>query len=142
MQLRNVMTRKVEVVNPGTTLQEAAQKMQASDAGSLPVCDGDRLVGMVTDRDITVRATSQAMDPKSATVREIMTEDIVYGYEDQDLADAARVMEDKQIRRLGVLSQDKRLVGIVSLGDLATRGLSAAITEEVVEAVSEPTRHE
>ncbi len=139
MNLKDVMTSHVEVIRPETTLEDAAKKMKDVDAGSMPVCDGDRLVGMVTDRDITVRATAQGVDPKSMTVKEVMSPDVVYGFEEQDVADAARIMEDKQIRRLLVLNRQKRLVGIVSLGDLATRASSAAITEEVVEQVSEPT---
>ena len=139
MNLKDVMTSHVEVIRPETTLEDAAKKMKDVDAGSMPVCDGDRLVGMVTDRDITVRATAQGVDPKSMTVKEVMSPNVVYGFEEQDVADAARIMEDKQIRRLLVLNRQKRLVGIVSLGDLATRASSAAITEEVVERVSEPT---
>jgi len=139
MNLKDVMTSHVEVIRPETTLEDAAKKMKDVDAGSMPVCDGDRLVGMVTDRDITVRATAQGVDPKSMTVKEVMSPNVVYGFEEQDVADAARIMEDKQIRRLLVLNREKRLVGIVSLGDLATRASSAAITEEVVEQVSEPT---
>jgi len=139
MNLKDVMSSHVEVIRPETTLEDAAKKMKDVDAGSMPVCDGDRLVGMVTDRDITVRATAQGVDPKSMTVKEVMSPDVVYGFEEQDVADAARIMEDKQIRRLLVLNRQKRLVGIVSLGDLATRASSAAITEEVVERVSEPT---
>ena len=139
MNLKDVMTSHVEVIRPETTLEDAAKKMKDVDAGSMPVCDGDRLVGMVTDRDITVRATAHGVDPKSMTVKEVMSPNVVYGFEEQDVADAARIMEDKQIRRLLVLNREKRLVGIVSLGDLATRASSAAITEEVVERVSEPT---
>ncbi len=139
MNLKDVMSSHVEVIRPETTLEDAAKKMKDVDAGSMPVCDGDRLVGMVTDRDITVRATAQGVDPKSMTVKEVMSPNVVYGFEEQDVADAARIMEDKQIRRLLVLNRQKRLVGIVSLGDLATRASSAAITEEVVERVSEPT---
>jgi len=139
MNLKDVMTSHVEVIRPETTLEDAAKKMKDVDAGSMPVCDGDRLVGMVTDRDITVRATAHGVDPKSMTVKEVMSPNVVYGFEEQDVADAARIMEDKQIRRLLVLNREKRLVGIVSLGDLATRASSAAITEEVVEQVSEPT---
>ena len=93
MQLKDIMTRGVEVIAPEATVQEAARKMQQLDVGPLPVCDGDRLVGMLTDRDITVRAVAQGRDPKTMTVREAMTPDLVYGFEDQDLQDATRVME-------------------------------------------------
>jgi len=138
------MTTNVEVVRPDASLQEAAEKMMHLDVGPLPVCDGERLVGMLTDRDITVRATAQGRDPKTTQVQAVMTPDIIYCFEDQDVADAARLMEEHQIRRLVVLNRDKRLVGIVSLGDLALEtdeaGLDDAEVGEVLEQVSEPTR--
>ena len=138
MQLREVMTRNPEVVQPDATLEEAARKMDQLDIGPLPVCDGDRLVGLVTDRDITVRATSAGKDPRSTVIREAMTQDLVYCYEDQDVKDAARMMEDKQIRRLPILSREQRLVGIVSLGDIATDTHDDRLTGRVLEEVSEP----
>jgi len=121
MLLRDVMTPHVEVIHPDATLREAAQKMKTLDVGPVPVCDGDRLQGMLTDRDITIRATAEGRDPNTTRVREVMTPDVVYCFEDQDVREAARTMEQWQIRRLIVLNQDKRLVGIVSLGDLATQ---------------------
>src|SRR3954467_9998326 len=106
MTIKDIMTPKPECVSPDTTLQEAARKMRDLDVGPLPVCgDDDRLAGMITDRDITIRAVAEGKDPKTATVREAMTEEVVYGFEDQDLDDAARVMEQKQIRRLTVLNR-------------------------------------
>jgi CBS domain-containing protein len=112
--------------------------MHDLDVGPLPVCgENDRLAGMITDRDITIRATAQGRDPKTTRVREVMTEDIVYGFEDQDIDDAARVMEQKQIRRLVVLNHDKRLVGIVSLGDLAVESGARPTAGEVLREVSE-----
>jgi CBS domain-containing protein len=121
MLLRDVMTPHVEVIHPDATLREAAQKMKTLDVGPVPVCDGDRLQGMLTDRDITVRATAEGRDPNTTRVRDVMTPDVVYCFEDQDVREAAETMEQWQIRRLVVLNQDKRLVGIVSLGDLATQ---------------------
>jgi CBS domain-containing protein len=138
MQLKEVMTRDVEVIHPNASLAEAADKMGALDVGPLPVCDGYRLVGMITDRDIAVRATAAGRDPKTTRVRDAMTEDVVYGFEDQDVREAARIMEEKQIRRLVVLDRDKRLVGIVSLGDLATDAGDDRLSGEVLERVSEP----
>jgi len=143
MQLKNVMTRGVEVIHPNATLEEAAAKMDKLDIGPLPVCDGNRLVGMVTDRDITVRATAAGQDPKTTRVRDVMTDNVVYGFEDDDTNDAARLMEEQQIRRLVVLDRDKRLVGIVSLGDLAVSTQDNQLSGEVLERVSElpdPTR--
>jgi CBS domain-containing protein len=143
MQLREVMTPHVEVIHPDATLREAAQKMQTLDVGPIPVCDGDRLQGMLTDRDITVRATAAGRDPNTTRVREVMTPDVVYCFEDQDVQEAAQVMEERQIRRLIVLNRDKRLVGIVSLGDLATQTgdeeLDSEELSETLSGVSTPT---
>src|SRR5262245_19894525 len=119
MQLKDVMTRDVVVIRPDATLEAAAAQMDALDVGSLPVCDGDRVLGVSTDRDSTVRATAAGSDPKQARVSDAMTADVVYGFEDQDVIEAVRLMVQQQIRRLIVLDRDKRLVGIVSLGDLA-----------------------
>jgi CBS domain-containing protein len=144
MQIREIMTPRVEVIHPDATLQEAAEKMQRLDIGPLPVCDGERLVGMLTDRDITVRATAEGWDPKAKMVREAMTEQVYYCFEDQDVREAAEIMERAQIRRLPVINREKRLVGIVSLGDLAVRTDEGDLADEEVgetlAAVSEPAR--
>ena len=142
MKLRELMTRDVEVVHPNSTIKEAAEKMQTLDVGPMPVCDGSRLVGILTDRDITVRATASGLDPGTARVAEVMTPDVVYAFEDQDHEEAARLMEQHQIRRLIVLDRDKRLVGIVSLGDLATTTSDETLSGEVVTRVSEPSEPE
>ena len=105
MQLKDVMTRGVEVARPDETLMEAAQKMRALDVGPLPVADGIEIVGMLTDRDITVRATAEGLDPKSATVEEVMTPEVVFCYEDDDVKDAAKLMAENQLRRLIVLNR-------------------------------------
>lgn len=138
MQLKDIMTQGAEVIAPEATLQEAAQKMQRFDIGPLPVCDGDRLIGMLTDRDITVRAVAEGCDPKTTRVREAMTPDIAYCFEDQDVHEAAQVMEQYQIRRLPILNRNKRLVGLVSLGDLAVYTGNQRLAGEVLEQVSEP----
>ena len=138
MQIKEIMTRNVECVRPTDTLETAARKMRQLDIGPLPVCENDRVTGMVTDRDITVRATAEGLDPMKATVREVMTPDIVYCFEDQDVRDAADTMAAQQIRRLVVLNRDKRMVGIVSLGDLAVDSGDKKKTGETVRAVSEP----
>jgi len=139
MQIKEVMTTGVEVVRPDETLQEAARKMKSIDVGPLPVCDGDRLVGMITDRDIIVRATADGRDPKTTPVKEAMTPGIVYVYEDQDIEEAAQLMKERQIRRLVVLDRNKRLVGILSLGDLAEDTRDEQLSGEVLERVSEPS---
>jgi CBS domain-containing protein len=138
MRVRDVMTRGVECVPPDATLQEAARKMRDLDVGPLPVCDKDRLAGMLTDRDITVRAVAEGRDPKTAKVRDFMTEGIDYCFEDDDAESAARQMREKQIRRLVVLNRDKRLVGIVSLGDLAVKTGDEHLAGKTLEEVSEP----
>jgi len=138
MQLRDIMTPGVEVVNPEATLQEAAEKMRRLDVGPLPVCDGDRLVGMLTDRDITVRAVAEGCNPTTTTVREAMTPEIVHCFEDQDVQEAARLMAQYQIRRLPILNRNKRLVGMVSLGDLAVSTGNQRWAGEVLEQISEP----
>ena len=138
MQLKEMMTPQVEVIAPEATIREAAEKMSHRDIGPLPVCDGERLVGMVTDRDITVRAVAEGRDPATTLVREVMTSDLVYGFEDQDVQDAARLMEQYQIRRLPVLNRSKQLVGIVALGDLAVHPGQQPLAGEVLEQVSEP----
>jgi CBS domain-containing protein len=141
MQLKDVMTHEVEVIHPDATLAEAAQKMKELNVGPLPVCDGEHVVGMLTDRDITVRATASGGSPTQIRVRDVMTRDVVYGFEEQDIGDAARLMEEKQIRRLVVLNRDKKLVGIVSLGDLAVDA-NQQLAGEVLERVSEPAKPE
>jgi len=144
MQLKEIMTPHVEVIDPDATLEEAAEKMERLDIGPLPICDGERLVGMLTDRDITVRATAQGRNPKRTRVRDVMTETVFYCFEDQDVREAAEIMEQAQIRRLVILNRDKRLVGIVSLGDLALHtGQEDPAEEEAGEtlaAISQPTQ--
>ena len=125
------------MIQPNTTLQEAEGKMDEINVGVIPVCTGERLDGVLTDRDIVVRATAAGRDPKTTRVRDAMTRDVVSVFEDQDVQDAARLMEEQQVRRLVVLSRDKRLVGIVSLGDLATEG-DDRLAAEILGGVSEP----
>jgi len=138
MRVSEVMTRGAECISPDASLQEAAGRMNALNVGSLPVCDNDRLAGMITDRDVTVRATAGACDPCSTRVRDVMTTGIVYCFEDQDVSEAGRLMEENQIRRLAVLNRDKRLVGIVSLGDLAVKTGDKGLSGKTLEQVSEP----
>jgi CBS domain-containing protein len=138
MQIREIMTPNVMFVGPDDTLQDAAGKMKELDVGPLPVCDHDRIAGMVTDRDITVRAVAEGRDPKSTKVRDVMTRDVIYCYEDEDVEEAARQMQSRQVRRILVLNRDKRLVGIVSLGDLAAETGDRQRTGAVLQDVSEP----
>ena len=136
------MTREPVVIQPDVVLKEAAVRMRELDSGVMPVGQNDRLVGMLTDRDITIRATAAGKDPNQTRVEEVMTPDVVYCFEDDDLRDAARKMEEHQLRRLIVLNRDKRLVGILSLGDLAVHTADDRLAGEVAEAVSEPAEQE
>lgn len=144
MRVEEIMTRGVQTASPGDTIQKAAALMDQLNVGVLPVCDGRRLCGMVTDRDITVRATSAGRGPGDCKVSEVMSIDVQYCFEDDDLGAAAAQMKSLQVRRLPVINRDKELVGVLSLGDMATRGGfgEAAETLREVSDPSEPDREE
>ncbi|MGH7930447.1 MAG: CBS domain-containing protein [Candidatus Binatia bacterium] len=137
MQVRDVMTRDPEVVEPDTSVQDAARKMKGLDIGPLPVCDGERLLGILTDRDITVRAAAEGRDLSHTPVRDVMTSDVQFCFEDDDVAEAARLMQEGQIRRLLVLDGRKNLVGIVALKDLALEAGDRRLSGETLEVISE-----
>src|SRR5262245_14948798 len=118
MLIREAMTQDVKIARPDQSIREAAQVMASIDAGALPVGENDRLVGMITDRDIAVRAVAEGKGPNTP-VRDIMSLDICYCFDDQELDEVAASMGDVKVRRLPVVNRDKRLVGIVSLGDIA-----------------------
>jgi CBS domain-containing protein len=118
MKISEVMTRHVEIVEPEATLKDAAQLMDDQDVGALPVCDNDRLVGIITDRDIIVRAVSAGVDPNRSRVADSMTSPILYCFDDQDSDEVRHMMEEKKVRRLPVLDRSRRMIGIVSQSDL------------------------
>jgi CBS domain-containing protein len=132
MKVRDIMSREVTVASPQDSMQEAARTMGRLDVGSLPVSENDRLVGMVTDRDLAVRGVGEGL-PCSAPVSQVMSREVKYAFDDEDVNDVAENMADLQVRRLPVVNRDKRLVGIVSLGDVAR----AAKPKEVGEALRE-----
>ena len=136
MKVSEVMTRDVRLIEPNQTIRDAARLMAEMDAGIMPVREGDRLVGMITDRDIAIRAVAQGKGPQTA-VREVMTDEVKYCFEDDDSDAVERNMSDIQVRRLPVLNRDKRLVGIVSLGDLATTDKSANVGSAMA-GISQP----
>ncbi|MGI8424518.1 MAG: CBS domain-containing protein [Chloroflexota bacterium] len=140
MKIQEIMTREVEVIHPNATIAEAAERMKQLNVGPLPVCDGVKVQGMITDRDITIRATAAGHDPNTTKVREVMSPDVVFAYEDQDVEEAAKLMSEKQIRRLVVLNRDKRLVGIVALGDLAVDANKDKMTGQTLESISAPAQ--
>ena len=125
MKVSDSMTRDVRVVTPNQTLREAAQCMAEIDAGSMPVGENDRLVGMITDRDIAVRAVAKGLGPETK-IRDVMSDGVLYCFEDETIDHVAKNMGDVKVRRLPVVTRDKRLVGIISIGDVAqcepTRG--------------------
>jgi len=138
MQVFEAMTPDVVSVLPDTKLVDAALAMRNLDVGPLPVVDGGRLVGVITDRDITVRATAEGRDPRLTTVEDVMTPEVVACREEDDVRVAARMMQDAQLRRLLVVDERGMLVGIVSLGDLAVQTRDDHLSGETLERVSEP----
>lgn len=140
MQVCDVMTRDVQCIRPHASLVEAARHMKKLDIGSLPVCgDGDRLVGMLTDRDIVIRAVADNRDLNETKVQDVMTAEVKFCTEDQPVEHAAHLMSECQIRRLIVLNRDRRLVGIVSLGDLALETADDELAGNALEGIAQPT---
>jgi len=137
MKVSEVMTRDVRVANPEQSIRAAAQLMAELDAGVLPVGANDRLVGMITDRDIAVRGVAKGKTPDTP-VREVMTDDVKYCFEDEEVDHVARNMAEIQVRRLPVVNRDKRLVGIIAIADLAANE-DARVVGEAVSGISEPT---
>ena len=125
MRVKEAMTREVRIANPGQTIREVAKIMAEIDAGSMPVGENDRLVGMITDRDIAIRAIAAGKGPDTP-VRDVMSSEVKYCFEDEDLEHVAHNMGDIQVRRLPVVNRDKRLVGIISFGDVAQKETRAA----------------
>ena len=138
MLISEVMTRDVESTTPETTLQKVAARMRDLDVGSLPVINEQgKVIGVITDRDIAIRAVASGADPTSASVEEAMTAEVVFCYDDQDVNDAAELMKDRQIRRLIILDRNDRLAGIIALGDIAVE-CDEEMVGSTLEAVSEP----
>jgi CBS domain-containing protein len=136
MLISDAMTKDVETISPHQSIREAAHLMTQLDIGALPVADGDRLVGMITDRDIAVRAVGEGRSPDTE-VRDIMSKEVMYCFEDEELDQVTHNMSDIKLRRLPVLDRRKRLVGIVSLGDLAMTGVRAK-TGQALGDISRP----
>jgi CBS domain-containing protein len=135
-QIRDVMTSDIKTVSPDHTVQQAAGFMLSADTGSIPVCDGDKVVGMITDRDIAVRGVGKGRGP-DCTVRDLMTSDVVCARDTDDITAVAQRMSDQQVRRLPVVDVDDRLVGMVSLGDLS-RDAQSGVAETALAGVSAP----
>jgi CBS domain-containing protein len=138
MKLKQIMTRNVETVGPDTTLQEAAEKMASLDVGFLPVMQAKVPVGVVTDRDITVRAVARGDDPRQTRVSQVMTTRVEAMSEDSPVEEAARLMREKRLRRLLVEDINRRIVGVVALADLALEVPDQRLSGETLESVSDP----
>jgi CBS domain-containing protein len=139
MKLKDIMTTEVLFVASDTPVAEVARKMEQNEIGAVPVCDGQKILGMVTDRDIALKVVGRGISPRDCVAADIMTSPIVWCYDDCDVQEAARLMESRQIRRLIVVSREEKLVGVVALGDVATRA-NQRIAGEALEKISEHTQ--
>lgn len=137
MKIQDVMSRDVQVVAPDMPVAEAALIMRNGDFGALPVGENDRLKGMVTDRDIVLRVVAEGQDPKNTSVGEIMSDGVFWVYEDEDISQTVQSMQKQQVRRLPVVNREKRLTGIVSIGDLAAEVAEAQPIATALKGVSE-----
>jgi CBS domain-containing protein len=135
MKVKDVMHKGAEWVTPQTSLADVAQRMRDLDIGAIPVGENDRLIGMVTDRDIACRGVANGKDPGKLTARDVMSKGIFYCNDTEELEDALRIMEQKQVRRLPVINDKKRMVGMLALGDVADAA-SHELSGEVIAAVS------
>lgn len=137
-KLTDLMSRDVKVISPDTSIRDAANEMREGDFGMLPVGENDRMIGAITDRDIAIRAIAAGKDG-STKVREVMSEGIYWVYEDQSIDDAAKMMSERQVRRLPVVDRNKRLVGIVALGDFAVESSEIRPAAEALSEISKPS---
>jgi CBS domain-containing protein len=137
MNAKQIMSRNVVCITPSTPISKAAEKMRDLDIGFLPICESDRLVGTVTDRDITIRSVAQGRDPRLAAVSEIMTPTVFCCYEDDDIEQVGREMREKEVRRMVILNRQEELVGVVSLGDIAKTLSEQAVAGETLGDIAE-----
>lgn len=140
MQVKELMTRHVATVLPSTTVQNAAERMRELDVGALPVTDGKSLLGIISDRDITVRAIAEGCDPTETLVSEVMSPEVIYCFDDDPVEEVARVMRHRQIRRIPILNHAQELIGMVALADLAIAVAGDVLSGEVLEGISQPHR--
>ncbi|RYE94565.1 MAG: CBS domain-containing protein [Myxococcales bacterium] len=134
--IRDVMTRDVQVLAPTATVQQAAWRMLELDVGALPVCNGEKLVGMITDRDIAIRSAARGQDPKGTRIDDVMSPQVVWCFDDASLDEVSQLMQERQVRRIPVVDRDRKLVGIVALGDLANRSTDSSLKGQTLEGVS------
>lgn len=137
-QLKDLMSRDVKIISPDLTIGEAARKMRDGDFGMMPVGEDNRMIGTLSDRDIAIRAVAEGKD-SGTKVRDVMSEGIVWAYEDDSVEQAAKIMSDRQVRRLPVVDRNKRLVGIVALGDMAVESSEILPAAEALAEISKPS---
>ena len=137
-KLKDLMSRDVKVINPDMTIRDAARKMRDGDFGMMPVGGDDRLIGTISDRDIAIRAVAEGKDA-GTQVRDVMSEGVAWAYEDDSVEEAARIMSERQVRRLPVVDRDKRLVGIVALGDFAVESSEIRPAAHALSEISKPS---
>lgn len=141
MQVKEVMSKKPDYVDHSLTLKQAANEMLKNDIGFVPISENDRFIGVLTDRDLTIRAVAEGLNPTTTHVDEVMSPNVYYCYDDDDVKKAAQYMSDQQVRRLIVLNHDKRIVGVVSLGDLAAKNKDEKLAGHVLHEVCEDITH-
>ena len=137
-KLKDLMSRDVKVISPDMTIRDAARKMRDGDFGMMPVGEDDRLIGTISDRDIAIRAVAEGKDA-GTSVRDVMSEGVAWAYEDDSVEEAAKIMSERQVRRLPVVDRDKRLVGIVALGDFAVESSEIRPAAQALSEISKPT---
>jgi CBS domain-containing protein len=137
MKINEIMTRRVECIEPTLPIAKAAERMRDLDIGFLPVCENDRLVGTLTDRDMAIRSIAQGRDPRLAPVSEIMTQSVFYCFEDEDVNHVARQMQEREVRRMLILNREKNLVGVVSIGDIAKASGDTQLAGETLGEIAE-----
>jgi CBS domain-containing protein len=137
-QLKDLMSRDVKVIHPDMTIRDAAQQMRGGDFGMMPVGEGDRMIGTISDRDIVLRAVAKGKD-NTTKVRDVMSEGVAWAYDDDSVEAAAKIMSERQVRRLPVVDRDKRLVGIVALGDFAVERSEIQPAARALSEISKPS---
>jgi CBS domain-containing protein len=138
MKVSEIMTPDFEMIGSTSSLTDAAKKMKEFNVGFLPVQEGTSLIGVITDRDIVIRALAEELDPGSTQVKDVISSDVVYCFEDGNVEEAVRLMEENQVRRLIVCRSDRTPVGIISLGDIAVKSGEESLSGEALEQISEP----
>ena len=137
-KLKDLMSREVQIISPDLTIADAARKMRDGDFGMMPVGEDDRLIGTISDRDIVIRAVAEGKDA-STQVRDVMSEGVAWAYEDDSVEEAAKIMSERQVRRLPVVDRNKRLVGIVALGDFAVESSEIQPAAQALSEISKPS---